>query len=809
MGILATGVAMAGCVGVVSPLLMADPSVLTSAQAQATTPAAAAAAPDDSRPLLERYCVGCHNDKAKIGGLTLQGVDPSNVATAADTWEKVVRRLRADSMPPVGRPRPDAAVRDRFVASVEHALDARAARHPDPGRTAIFHRLNRNEYQNAVRDLLGVDGDIAAMLPPDGQNYAFDNIGDALTMSPLLLDRYLSVSYRVSRLAMGEVNPRPVAETYVVPTDLGGQDERLEDLPYGTRGGHAVHHQFPVDGDYEFSVKLMRNYNFQVVDLNEPHQLELLIDDERRRLFAVAPLPGPRVLGGPEPDDNLRFVVPVKAGRRRVAVTFIRRSAAYTTDERAPFIRGDAKLNALHGQPWLGEIAVTGPLGQAAAAPVPAASRARFYTCEPSGPGDQARCARQMLTSLARRAFRRPVTDADVEPLLTAYAEGARGNDFRAGLEMAIQRLLMSPSFLFRIERDPPAASAPYRISDIALASRLSFFLWSSIPDDELLRLAEARRLSEPAVLEAQVRRMLADAKAVALTKNFTGQWLELRKLAEVQPDQQLFPNFDGTLRDAFQRESELLFDSVLREDRPFLDLLTADYTFVNERLARHYGIRGVYGDRFRRVPLDAQRRGLLGHGSILTVTSYANRTSPVLRGVWVLENLLGTPPPPPPPDVPDLKDTNDHGRVLSMRERMVQHRRNPTCASCHALMDPLGLALENFDAIGSWRARGEDGATVDASGTLPNGTAFGGVDGLRDVLASRSDVYYRTLTEKLLIYALGRNVETADAPAVRSIMRDAARREYRAQALVLAIVKSLPFQMKRGAAAPPTVTVQ
>ena len=800
MGGVALSVAIAGYVAALSPRVIAD----RAAQEQ---PSAAAA---DSRPLIDRYCLSCHNDKSKIGGLTLQGLDPGNVSAAHDTWEKVVRRLRAESMPPVGRPRPDAAVRDGFVTAVETALDEYAARHPDPGRTAVFHRLNRNEYQNAVRDLLGVDADIAAMLPPDGQNYAFDNIGDALTMSPLLLDRYLSVSYRVSRLALGEVNPRPVAETYVVPTDLGGQDERLEELPYGTRGGYAVRHQFPVDGDYEFSIKLMRNYNFQVVDLNEPHQLELLIDDERRHLFTVAPLPGPRVLGGPEPDDNLRFVVPVKAGRRSVAVTFIRRPASYTTDERAPFIRGDAKLNALHGQPWLGEMTVTGPKRQAAAAaPVPATSRARFYTCEPSGAEDQARCARQMLTSLARRAFRRPVTEADVEPLLAAYAEGARGSDFRAGMEMAVQRLLMSPSFLFRIERDPASATAPYRISDIALASRLSFFLWSSIPDEELLRLAEAKRLSDPTVLEAQVRRMLADSRASSLTEHFTGQWLELRKLDEAQPDQQLFPNFDGTLRDAFRRESELLFDSILREDRPLLELLTADYTFVNERLARHYGIRGVYGDRFRRVPIEAQRRGLLGHGSILTVTSYANRTSPVLRGVWVLENLLGTPPPPPPPDVPDLKDTNDHGRVLSMRERMAQHRRNPTCAACHSVMDPLGLALENFDAIGSWRTRGEDGATVDASGTLPNGAQFAGVDGLRDVLASRSDVFYRTLTEKMLIYALGRNVDTSDAPAVRSIMREAARRQYRAQALVVAIVKSLPFQMKRGATAPPTVTVQ
>ena len=754
----------------------------------------------DYQGLLTQYCVTCHNDRAQMGGLTLQDRDLGHVAQDARVWERVVRKLGGDFMPPPGRPRPDSSTRDAFIATVEREIDAAAASNPNPGRSPVLHRLNRTEYQNAIRDLLAVEMDLVSLLPPDGQNFGFDNNGDALAFSPLLLDRYLSVSRRVSRMAVGNPTAAPVETVYQVETDFG-QDDRVDGLPYGTRGGMRVRHPFPLDAAYDIDIKLARNYNFQVVDHYEPHQIDVLLDGERVQLVTLTPPPGAQRLGGPEADDDLRFRIPVKAGTREFAVTFIRRPAAQPIDERLPFLRGDPKENALHGLPWLGEFTISGPFDPSGTADTP--SRTRIFICTPTGPADEPVCARTILSALARRAYRRPVTTADLRPLITAYddARGA-GGDFEAGIELALRRILLSSSFLFRIELDPDD-SAPgevYAVNDFALASRLSFFLWNSIPDDELLDLAERGQLEDATVLEQQVRRMLEDPRARTLSTNFVGQWLELRKLDEAVPYQRLFPNFDDNLRAAFRQETELLFDTILREDRPLGELLTADYTFVNERLARHYGIDGVYGDRFRRVSVDGPRRGLLGHGSILTVTSYPNRTSPVLRGVWILTNLLGTPPPEPPPDVPTLPETGVGGKVLSMRDRMVQHRASPACSACHALMDPLGLPLENFDAVGAWRTRSESGDAIDASGALPGFPEFNGVEGLRGVLLQRIDAFYRTVTENLLTYALGRGVDAGDMPAIRAILREAAESDYRAQALILAVVRSLPFQMKQAA---------
>jgi len=752
----------------------------------------------DHEELLQRYCVACHNNVAMTGGLTLEGRDLGNPAVDAVVWEKVLRKFGGDFMPPPGRPRPDRSTRDAFLAALEREIDEAAADNPDPGVAPALHRLNRTEYQNAVRDLLAVDVDVASLLPPDGQNFGFDNNGDALALSPMLLDRYLSVSRWVSRLAVGNPTISPVVELYQVRTDFG-QDDRLDGLPYGTRGGMVVHHPFPLDGEYEVSIKLARNYNFQVVDLYEPHQMEVILDGERAKLLTLTPPPGQRRLGGPEADDDLRFRIFVQAGTREFGVTFIRRPSSQPVDEELPFLRGDPKENALHGLPWLGEFSISGPFESGPSGTTP--SRQRIFVCRPERPDEEPGCARTILSSLARQAYRRPVTEADLRPLVDSYDEERRaGGNFEAGVELALQRILLSPSFLFRIELAPEnvAPGEIYQVQDVTLASRLSFFLWNSIPDEQLLGLAERGLLRDHDVLEQQVRRMLADPRASTLSTNFAGQWLELRKLDESVPYQRTFPNFDDNLRQAFRKETELLFDTILREDRPFGELLNADYTFVNERLARHYGISGVYGDRFRRVVLEHSRRGILGHGSILTVTSYPNRTSPVLRGVWILSNLLGTPPPEPPPDVPDLPETGTGEKARSMRDRMVQHGSNPACAACHSLMDPLGLPLENFDAVGAWRDRSESGEAIDASGELPGSQSFNGVEGLRGVLLHRIEAFYRTVAEKMLTYALGRGVSAGDMPAVRAILMDAARTDYRAQSFILAVAKSLPFQMNR-----------
>ena len=768
--------------------------------AELAAQAAPAPHPAEFQGLLTQYCVACHNDQAMRGGLTLQGRDLVNLSEDAEVWEKVIRKVRGGFMPPPGRPRPDPDTRNAFVTALETEIDEVAAMTPAPGRSATFHRLNRTEYQNAIRDLLAVDMDIVNLLPPDGQNFGFDNNGDALAFSPLLLDRYLSVARHISRMAVGSPNAAPVATTYKIATDFG-QDDRIEGLPYGTRGGMLVRHPFPLDADYEIDIRLARNYNFQVVDLYEPHQIEVLLDGARVQLLTVAPPPGDRRLGGPEGDDDLLVRIPVKAGTREFGVTFIRRPSSQSTDERLPFVRGDPKENELHGLPWLGEFTITGPYSARAATDTP--SRRRIFVCHPAQLDEESACADNILSTLASRAFRRPVTDVDLQPLIAAYEEERRaGGDFEAGIAFALQRILLSASFLFRIELDP-GESAPgkaYQIDDLVLASRLSFFLWNSIPDEQLLDLAARGRLKDSEILEQQVRRMLQDPRAGTLSTNFAGQWLELRKLEESVPYQRTFPDFDDNLRQAFRRETELLVETILREDRPLSELLTADYTFVNERLARHYEMSGVYGDRFRRVSVEGPRRGLLGHGSVLTVTSYPNRTSPVLRGVWILSNLLGTPPPEPPPDVPDLPETGNSGEALSMRERMAQHRGSPVCSACHSLMDPLGLSLENFDAVGAWRTRSASGGLIDASGGLPGVPDFEGVDGLRSVLVNQIDAFYENVAERLLTYALGRGIEAEDMPAVRAIVREAEKVDYRAQSFILAIVRSLPFQMKRAA---------
>ena len=769
----------------------------------AAAPGGAQAAPDVSseQTVINRYCVTCHNDRLETGGFSLERLDVAHVAAHPDAWEKVVRR--AGAMPPRPRPRPDQATYDRFRVWVEAELDAAAAADPNPGRTEAFHRLSRTEYHNAVGDLLALDVNVDDLLPADDTSYGFDNIAGVLGVSPTLMDRYLSAARKISRLAVASPVPSPTAETFRIASDLG-QDRRIEGLPFGTRGGAVIEYNFPEDAEYV--IEVLPDGPLRI----EPHQLEVTIDGERVELLSVGKTPDsddPRGLYVPE-IDTFEVRVPVKAGPREVGVAFLRKTSAEPEGIRKLYLRpftGEGSGGDSRYQPYVESVTIAGPYEASDARPIDdTPSRQHIFVCRPASdaPADGVACARRILSRIARRAYRRPVTDDDVERLLTFYDRGRAKGSFDTGIEMALRRLLVSPEFLFRIERDPEgvAAGTNYRISDLELASRLSFFLWSSGPDDALLEVAVRGELGDATVFEQQVDRMLADPRSSALVTNFAGQWLTLRNAAAVQPDEDEFPDFGEGLRQAFRRETELLFDSVLREDRSTLDLLAADYTFVNERLARHYGIPNVGGSHFRRVELeDPARGGLLGHGSILTVTSYANRTSPVNRGKWILENILGTPPPPPPPDVPDL-ETAEGGKALSMREAMEQHRANPVCASCHRLMDPPGLSLENFDAIGRWRDRSETKAPIDAAGVLPDGTEFDGPAGLKAALLAHPDRFVTTVTEKLLTYALGRGVEHYDAPAVRAIVRDAAESDYRLSSLIKGVVASAPFQWRRSA---------
>lgn len=749
----------------------------------------------ERRALLDRYCVSCHSDRLKTGGLTLSSLDPEDVSAHPETWEKVVRKLRAGLMPPAGMPRPDEAANDGWAAWLETELDRVAAARPNPGRTETFHRLNRVEYRNAVRDVLGLAVDVEGLLPADTASHGFDNVAGGLKLSESLMERYLLAARQISRLALGSPTGAPAAETHKISPALP-QDAQIDGLPFGTRGGAIVQHMFPRDAEYVF--------RFELANTQAGAKLELLIDSQSVHQFEVNPGQRSVDADGNEINQKLEARLPVKAGRRELAATFLGGAAPLTEANRRPFLNPTVSRPQ---QAALRSITVTGPFNATGAGDTP--SRRRILSCRPNGVGDELACASKILSSLARRAYRRPVEVSDIETLLTAYRTGAADGGFERGVERGVQQLLVSPEFLFRLEIDPDRtdkhtaidAHGQYRLSDLELASRLSFFLWSSVPDDELLDVAVKGRLRESSVLDAQVRRMLADPRSEAFTANFVGQWLQLRNLTAASPSEVLFPDFDDALKAGFQRETELFFDSVLRENRSVLELLTADYTFVNDRVARHYGIANVNGSHFRRIALpDARRRGLLGQGSILTITSHPVRTSPVFRGKWILENVLGTPPPPPPPNVPALPEKSGvyADRQPSMRERMSQHRANPVCASCHAMIDPLGFGLEQFDPVGRWRDVDELYKPIDASGKLPDGTTFADAREMTAALVRRPGRFATALTEKLMTYALGRGLEFYDMPAVRAVVRQSAGRQYGLQSIVLGIVKSVPFQFRR-----------
>jgi mono/diheme cytochrome c family protein len=755
--------------------------------------------------LIDQYCVTCHNEKAKTAGLMLDKLDIDHAAEHAEVWEKVVRKLRGGMMPPHGMPRPEQARIDGLIAWLQTSLDQAAAAHPEPGR-APLHRLNRTEYANAIRDLLGLKVDVTALLPADDESNGFDNIAEVLRVSPSLLEAYLAASREVSSLAVGDPKIGPISQSIQAPPDLA-QDDHIEGLPLGTRGGILIHHNFPLDADYEFNVILLRNIVGYLTGMEFPHQLEVSIDGQR---VFLAPVGGEEdlklvdtnlALAGDTLDARLKTKVHVKAGPHDVAVTFLRRDSAESDEPLQPFTR-ELDLQNMNGIPLIDHVQITGPLD--ATGPGDTPSRRRIFVCTPENSKDEVPCAKKILGTLARRAYRRPVTDADMETLLSFYQAGKNQGGFESGIENSLRLILASPKFLFRAEQDParvPPGSV-YHVGDLDLASRLSFFLWSSIPDDELLNVAAQGELKDPPVLDREVRRMLADPKAQALVNNFAEQWLFLRNVQSVAPDEATFPNFDDNLRQSFKRETELFFESVVKEDRDVMDLLTADYTFVNERLAKHYGIPNVYGSQFRKVALTGladndARRGLLGQGSILSLTSVPTRTSPVIRGKWILENLMGTPPPAPPPNVPALKDQAQGGKILSVRQLLEEHRKNAPCSTCHAVMDPLGFALENFNAVGEYRTKDASGP-IDSSGQLADGTKIDGVVGLREALLKHPEYFVGTLTEKMLTYALGRPLEYYDMPVVRGIVDGAARNDYRFSSLITGIVKSEPFEMKR-----------
>ncbi len=741
--------------------------------------------------VLDRYCVTCHNERLQTANLALDTVNVEDVGADAAAWEKVVRKLQTEAMPPPRRPRPDAAVYDEFASWLVAELDAASATNPDPGRPTI-HRLNRLEYANAIRDLLALEVDTDTLLPADDMAFGFDNNADILTVAPGLLARYMSAARKISRLAVGDPTIDADIVRYPLSSLLSQADQMSDELPFGSRGGAAIRHHFPLDGEYEVNVKLQPG-------AGEPQEIDVRLDGVRIGLLPVGGGKAASLRGQPAVDSGLTVRFPASAGRHTVGVSFVKRTRATegVTPSRLPLWTfrtgpGFARPRTVES------IEIAGPYEPKRTGDT--ASRRRIFTCQPASLMRENTCARAILATLARRAFRRPVTDEDVTILHDFYTQGRRQGSFDAGIQRALESLLVDPEFLFRIERDPAdvAPGTAYRIGDLELASRLSFFLWASIPDDELLDAAAAGRLSEPGVLEQQVRRMLGDQRAETLVSSFAGQWLHLRRMRSVAPDVNAFPGFDENLREAFVRETELFVGSQIRDDRGLVDLLTADYTFVNERLARHYGIPDVHGSRFRRVALpDDTRRGLLGQGSILTVTSLATRTSPVVRGKWLLENILGAPPPPPPPNVPELEERESSDEPSSLRERLEAHRANPVCAACHTRMDPIGFAFENFDAVGRWRDTDND-APIDPSGVLPDGTAFDGLPELRNVLLSRSDEFVHTVTEKLLTYALGRGIEHYDRPAIRAIVREAAPTDYRWSSIILGVVRSMPFQMRR-----------
>ncbi len=803
---------------------MAWVDVATAPRPAPELPAASVAPPPHVVTYVDTHCVACHNDRAQTGGLSLKAATFASLADNAETWEKVLHKIRTGQMPPATRPRPGSAETTAVTAWLQTSLDAAAEAAPQPGRVGA-HRLNRTEYANAIRDLLSLEIDAAALLLPDEADEGFDNVAASLALSPAHLERYLAAARQISRMAVGDRTADATATSivYRVPRLLEQDSRAREELPFGSRGGLAVGHHFPRDGEYAFKVRLRRQVYDYIIGMRTPQQLDVRLDGSLVKRFTVGGgaegTPGPLTWNGEivgdtpyelymhAADVGLEVRVPVTAGAHQVSASFV--DAPWEPEGvqqpiQVDFGRGSDEQ--FDGYAAVDTVTIRGPFE--AGGPGDTASRRRVFSCrpsgaagdvaEPSGPADDAACARRIMTTLARRAYRRPPTSADIETLLTFYRSGSKQGGFEEGIRTSIERMLVSFNFLFRIEAPAvrAAAGGAYRLNDLDLASRLSFFLWSSIPDEQLLSLATSGRLGQPAVLDQQVRRMLADPRSRALVDNFAGQWLTLRKAATWQPDLIVYPEFDENLRDAFITEAQLLVDRQLRADRSIVELVTADYSFLNERLARHYGVPNVYGERFRRVSFtDGRRGGILGLGGMLMVTSYPDRTAPVSRGLWVLDNLLGMPPPPPPGNVPDLEEMGEDGRKRSMREQMETHRRNPACAACHVRMDPLGFAMEQFDAIGKWRTTAA-GIAIDPAAMFPDGTRIDGVRGVRTLVTSRRDQFVETFTAKLLTYALGRLVDYRDQPAIRKIARDAAAHDHRWSAIISGIVRSAPFRM-------------
>ena len=788
--------------------LLAVGAAPVSAQQAAPKPAAAsAAATAEKRALLDKYCVGCHNARVQNGKMRLDNADVNKVGEQGQLWERVVRKVRGGVMPPPGAPRPEKVAYEGFASWLESELDAAATKQPNPGRTESLHRLNRTEYGNIVRDVLALNMDFSDLLPIDdsgGGESAFDNIASSLRLTQTLLEQYLSVAAKVARTAVGG-NPPPVELEFKAPP-AQRQDVYIEGMPFGTRGGTRFEHIFPVDGEYEFEIAT-----------GNKGQIDFAIDGERVQLFDFAPKPRPAeydaIAGGGAPvNNNIIHRMTVKAGPHEVTAAYVKSNPTLKIEgDRTPYYGGDTNGGgtAFFRSAGVTEIIVRGPLKVLGKGDTP--SRRAIFSCKPAGTSAVAEeaCAKTILTKLGRRLYRRPLTAHDVEVVMSQYKDGRAEGDFEGGVERGLRAMLVNPNFLFRVVADPakPAPGGIYKISDVDLASRMSFFIWSSAPDEELMNLATTGRLRAPGVLEKQVKRMLADPRSESLTRSFASQWLWVRNIKASLPSEPIFPNFDETLRQAFQREIEMFFSAVVREDRSAVDLLDADFTFLNDRLAKHYGVPGVYGSDFRRVqlPADSPRRGLLGKGLLLLVTSRSTRTSPVVRGKWILENLLGTPPPAPPANVPPLPEQKQaDGRVLTVRELMAKHRANPVCASCHNNIDPAGFALEQFDGIGKWRVVDAGFQPIDASGTLPDGTKFSGINDFRSLMLSKKEQFIRTMSNKLMMYALGRGTEYYDAPAVRKVVADAAASNYRFSAIVTGIVKSVPFQMRKAAAVVP-----
>ena len=804
---------------------MAAPSLLLAAESVHQSVSAS------NRALLDQYCVICHNQavvnslatsneglqttQLRNLGLTLDTEDVSDLAANPEVWEKVIKKLRVGVMPPPNYPRPDKVRYDGFRTWLEDELDSIAANRANPGRTQAFHRLNQTEYRNSIRDLLDLNIDVSDLIPADAPDqYGFDNNAEVLALSPLSVERYVNAAHKIAELAIGAPPRGASITTYDVPLNLIQDDQLSEDLPFGSRGGTAIEHLFPVDGEYRITLNLQTNYVDFVRGFDDANEVELSLDGEHLQTYAFggdAPgIPAPysyagNIRGSDDweefmmafADEGFELVLPVKAGPRIIGATFPREMwEAEGVQQPRLFGYQLAVTELPDGNPGIGSVEIEGPLSIDGSGITP--SRQQIFSCEPISADEEPACARQILSSLARRAYRRAVTENDIQGLMEFYKQGQLEGGFETGIQFALERLLVSPDFLFRIEQDPRNAEpdSMYPVTDTELASRLSFFLWSSLPDDELLDLVERSELRDPGVLETQVKRMMSDSRSSGFIENFVGQWLYLRNLDGIYPDPAAFPEFDENLREAFQRETELFIDDQIRSDRSLRELLSADYTYVNERLAEHYGIPKIYGNRYRKVILEgAERGGLFGHGSLMMVTSYPNRTSPVLRGKFVLENLLGGPPPEPPPNVPALETSND-GKQLTMREAMAMHRENPACRVCHAAMDPIGFSLENYDAVGKWRTQFA-GQAIDASGLLPDGNTFDGPDGLRGLLLERPDDFVGTITEKLMRFALGRSLEYYDMPEVRGIVRAAREDDYRWSSVILGVIKSAPFQMR------------